>query len=117
VLYKERAQQLGRALYGDVDLTGDGIVDLVVSAPGASVNGDGIGAVFVFAGGAGLAAGGPRDSVLTVVGDERERGLFGQDISLVPAAGALKATLGVGAPLSYRTGTANGAAFVLPLDF
>lgn len=117
LVYKERANQLGRSLAGNVDLTGDGVVDLVVSSPGASVNGDGIGAVFVFAGGASLAAGGPQDSALTVVGDQRERGLFAQDVSLYPGAGALKPALGVGAPTSYRTGTANGAAFVTSLDF
>jgi hypothetical protein len=27
------------------------------------------------------------------------------------------AALGIGAPLSYRQGTSNGTAFVLPLDF
>ncbi len=115
VLYHERAPQLGRALWGNVDLTGDGVVDLVVGAPGANVNGDGTGAVFVFAGGMGLS--GPRESALTLVGDERERGLFGQDLSVFPGAGALPKTLGIGAPISYRTGTANGTAFIVPLDF
>jgi len=115
VMYQERAPQLGRSLAGNVDLTGDGVVDLVVGAPGANVNGEGTGAVFVFAGG--MALSGPRESVLTLVGDERERGLFGQDLSLFRGGGGLPATLGVGAPVSYRTGTANGAAFVVPLDF
>ncbi|MBL8950872.1 MAG: VCBS repeat-containing protein [Myxococcaceae bacterium] len=115
VMYGERAPQLGRALHGNVDLTGDGVVDLVVGAPGANVNGDGSGAVFVFAGGPGL--NGPRESALTLVGDHRERGLFGQDLSLFPGGAGLPATLGVGAPVSYRSGTANGAAFIVPLDF
>lgn len=115
VTYRERAPQLGRSIQGNVDLTGDGVVDLVVSAPGANVNGDGSGAVFVFAGGAQL--NGARPSVLTVVGDQRERAQFGLDVSLFGGAGALKAVLGIGAPLSYRTGTANGTAFVTPLDF
>ncbi|MBK7859177.1 MAG: FG-GAP repeat protein [Archangiaceae bacterium] len=115
VLYQERAPQLGRSLYGNVDLTGDGVVDLVVSAPGANVNGDGSGAVFVFAGGAALS--GPRESALTVVGDPHERGLFGQELSVFPGGGAQKPVIGLGAPVSYRSGTSNGAAFITTLDF
>lgn len=115
VVYKERAPQFGRAIAGNVDLTGDGIVDLVVGAPRANLNGDGTGAIFVFAGGPALS--GARESVLTFFGDDRERGNFGQELSLTPSPGSLKALLGIGAPLSYRTGTANGAAFITSLDF
>jgi hypothetical protein len=115
IVYKERAPQFGRQVAGNIDVTGDGIVDLVVSAPRANLNGDGTGAIFVFAGGPQLS--GARESVMTFFGDHRERGNFGQDFSLSPAAGALKALLGVGSPLSYRTGTANGSAFLTTLDF
>ena len=115
VLYTERAPGFGRALAGGVDVTGDGTADLVVSATDANVNGDGTGAVFVFAGGT-LKAG-PNAPALTIVADQRERAGFGSDLWLSPPAGALPAALGIGAPLSYRGGTANGAAFVLPLDF
>jgi hypothetical protein len=52
-----------------------------------------------------------------IVGDASERGAFGQDLSVTPARGTTPAALGIGAPRSYRTGTANGTAFVLPLDF
>ncbi|MBX7114166.1 MAG: FG-GAP-like repeat-containing protein [Myxococcaceae bacterium] len=115
LVYKDRAPQFGRALAGNVDLTGDGIVDLVVGASRANVNGEGTGAVFVFAGGPGLS--GAREPVMMFLGDHRERGNFGQDLSLSVASGPLKALLGIGAPISYRTGTANGSAFVTPLNF
>ncbi len=113
VLYKDAAPNLGRALVGNIDVTGDGIVDLIVSSPGANVNGDGTGAVFVFAGGANLM--GPTESAYTIVGDPSERSNFGQDLFVALKSGTLAATLGIGAPISYRTGTANGTAFVLPL--
>jgi hypothetical protein len=105
----------GKVLFGNLDLTGDGVVDLVVAAPGANVNGDSSGAVFVFAGG--TLAPGPNQPALLVVGDASERGAFGQDLSVTRANGTTPAALGIGAPSSYRTGTANGTAFVLPLDF
>lgn len=113
--YKERAPQLGRQMVGDLDVTGDLVPDLIVSAPGANVNGDGSGAIFVFAGGPSLQ--GPTESALTLVGDEHERGSFGQELSVSKAAGAVKAGIGIGAPLSYRSGTANGSAFITTLDF
>ena len=115
IVYKERAPGFGRMVAGNVDLTGDGKVDLVVSAPAAGVNGDGTGAVFVFAGGPGLT--GPRPSALTIVGDEHERAGVGQDLFLSRASAGQKAALGIGAPLSYRTGTSNGTTWLLPFDF
>ncbi|MBX7101543.1 MAG: VCBS repeat-containing protein [Myxococcaceae bacterium] len=111
--YRERAPGFGRMVAGNVDVSGDGVADLVVSAPGASVNGDGTGAVFIFAGGPTL--GGPSSPYLTLVGDGAERAAVGQDLFLSPGQGAVKPALGVGAPMSYRTGTANGTAWLLPL--
>ena len=87
----------------------------MVSAPTASVNGDGTGAVFVFEGGAQL--NGARPAAITIVGDGKERASVGQDLCLSPAAGAVKAALGIGAPVSYRTGTSNGTSWLLPFDF
>lgn len=115
LVYRERAPQLGRALVGNIDLTGDGVVDLVVGAPGANASGDGVGAVFVFQGGASMQ--GAQSSVLTLFGDGRERGNFGQELAVSKASGALKPFIGVSAPASYRTGTANGAAWLVSTDF
>ncbi len=113
----QRELGFGRALAGDidVDVPADGKRDLVVSAPGANVNGDGTGAVFIFKGG--KVTSGPNVPALVIVADHRERAAFGQDLSLSAAKAGVPAALGIGAPLSYRTGTANGSAFVLPLDF
>jgi hypothetical protein len=86
----------------------------VVSAPGASVNGDGTGAVFVLAGGPGFS--GPRPPWLTVVGDGAERGSVGQDLSISKGVGAVKPALVVGAPTSYRTGTSNGTAWLMGIN-
>lgn len=102
----------GRRLVGNLDVTKDGVVDLLVSAPGASINGAGTGAVFVYAGG--TLAKGPVAPALLVVGDATERGAFGQDLSVSAVA---PATLAIGAPQSYRSGTSNGTAFIVPLDF
>lgn len=110
-----RALGFGRSLAGNVDVDGDGRGDLVVSAPGASVNREGTGAVFAFKGGTVTA--GPNLPVLVIAADEGERGAFGQDLSLCAGRGTVPAALGIGAPASYRSGTANGTAFVLPLDF
>ncbi len=112
---QRRVLGFGRALAGNVDLDGDGRRDLVVSAPGANVNGDGTGAVYVFKGG--TVVPGPNQPFMLIAPDFRERGAFGQDLAISPARGGAPAALGIGAPLSYRSGTANGAAFVLPMDF
>jgi hypothetical protein len=113
IVYRDRSPGFGRALAGNVDLDGDGVVDLAVAAPGASVNGDGTGAVFVFPGGASM--GGRLDPWLTLVGDGSERASVGQDLAVIAARPGTPAALAVGAPLSYRTGTANGTAWLLPL--
>lgn len=110
-----RALNFGRALAGGVDVDRDGTPDLVVSAPGANVNGDGTGAVYVFKGGS--VTPGPNLPVLLIAADARERAAFGQDLSVSAPRGGVPGAIGIGAPLSYRAGTANGAAFVLPLDF
>jgi hypothetical protein len=111
--YRDRSPGFGRALAGNTDLDGDGVVDLVVAAPGASINGDGTGAVFVFRGAAKLS--GKLEPWLTLVGDGSERASVGQDLSVVAATARTPAALAVGAPLSYRTGTANGTAWLLAL--
>jgi hypothetical protein len=109
--YRDRSPGFGRALAGNADLDGDGVVDLAVSAPGASINGDGTGAVFVFRGAANLS--GKLDPWLTLVGDGAERASVGQDLSVLSATPRTPAALALGAPLSYRTGTANGTAWLL----
>jgi hypothetical protein len=113
LVHRERAPGFGRSLVGNVDLDGDGQVDLLVSAPGASINGDGVGAVFAYRGGASLR--GRLDPWLTIVGDQRERGSVGQDLSAVAATMSTPATIAVGVPLSERTGAANGTSFLLSL--
>ncbi len=110
LVYVDRAPAFGRMLWGGVNLIGDATPDLVVSAPGANVNGDGIGAVFVFAGGE--LREGPNGAAMTIVGDERERASFGADLAVCRAGPGSAASIVVGAPLSFRHGTANGTAFV-----
>jgi hypothetical protein len=91
----------------------------VVSAPGVSLNGDGAGAVFMFRGGAPLVAqlagqtSAALEPHLTVVGDGRERASVGQSVSAVARTASSPAVLGIGAPLSYRSGTANGTSWLL----
>jgi hypothetical protein len=111
LVYRERAPGFGRSLAGNVDLDADGQVDLVVAAPGASLSGDGAGAVFVFRGGSSFTMRG--EPWLTLFGDGRERAAVGQDLSVLGATPQTPATIAVGAPLSYRTGTANGTAWLL----
>lgn len=115
LVHRSRAVGFGTALAGGVDLTGDGAPELVVSAPGASVASDGGGAVFVYAGGPGTT--GALTPLLTLTGDVTERSGFGNDLALVAGSGSSPPTLVIGAPLSYRTGTQNGTAFVVPLGF
>ncbi len=110
--HRERLQGFGTAIVGNVDVTGDGKPDLVVSAPGGSLAGDGEGAVMVFAGG--FRGDTLPDPALIIGGDVRERGLFGQRLALTRGAAPV---LVIGAPSSYRTGTQNGTAFALPLRF
>jgi hypothetical protein len=114
VACRERAPGFGRALAGNVDLDGDGVVDLVVSAPGASINGDGTGAVFAFRGGKSFA--GKLDPWLTVLGDGAERATVGANLAATAATSDTPATLVIGAPLSYRTGTANGTSWLLSIE-
>ncbi len=113
-VYVERAPGYGRMLISG-DVTGDGKRDLVVASPGANVNGDGTGAVFVF--GAGTMTPGPNTPVMTIVSDQRERAAFGLDLAVSQKSGTVPGAIGIGAPFSYRRGTANGTAYTLPLDF
>lgn len=115
LVHRSRAVNFGRALAGGVDFNKDGVPDLVVSATGASVASDGGGAVFVYAGG--KTSKGALTPLMTVVGDVAERGSFGQELSLAPGAGSTPPLLLIGVPTSYRTGTQNGTAFTLPLEF
>jgi hypothetical protein len=104
-------------LWGGVNVVGDARPDLIVSAPGASANGDGTGAVFVFAGG--TVVSGRNEPAVTIFPDQRERASFGQDLAASAASTTLSqpAAIVVGAPTSYRSGTSNGTAFILPMDF
>ncbi len=116
LVHRTRAVSFGAALAGGYDVTGDGIPDLVVGAPGASDASDGGGAVFLYAGGRGQE--GALSPFLMVVGDVSERGALGQDVALLPGAtGGVAPQLMMGAPRSFRTGTQNGTAFALPLVF
>ena len=112
---RSRAVGFGTVIAGGTDLTGDGVDDLVVSAPGASVASDGGGSVFVYAGGPETT--GAVSPWLTLSGDVSERANFGQSLGLVPGKGGVPPALVVGAPLSYRTGTRNGTAFLVPFGF
>ncbi|MDC0710338.1 FG-GAP-like repeat-containing protein [Stigmatella sp. ncwal1] len=113
LVHRTRAVNFGRAMEGGKDWTGDGIPDLIISAPGASVASDGGGAVFLYAGGA--QSKGALTPWMIAVGDVNERSNLGQDLSLSPGATGVPPTLVIGAPTSYRTGTQNGTAFALPL--
>ncbi|MBL8923508.1 MAG: VCBS repeat-containing protein [Myxococcaceae bacterium] len=117
LVYLDRAPGFGRQLWGGVNVAGDARPDLLVGAPTANANGDGTGAVFGFA--AGLTVPGRNESHFTAFPDQRERAAFGQDLAATPASttASTPAALVIGAPLSYRSGTANGTAFILPLDF
>lgn len=114
LVYLERAPGFGRQLWGGVNVVGDAKPDLIIGAPTATVNGDGTGAVFVFQGGA--VTPGRNESFLTIYPDHRERSAFGQDLAASAAGAGQPAAIVVGAPLSYRSGTANGTAYLLPLD-
>ena len=118
---RTRSVGFGTVLRGNVDVSGDGVPDLLVSAPGASVSSDGGGAVFIYAGGPNTK--GALAPWLTLTGDVSERSNFGQSVALLPSAGDKTKgtwrppTVIVGAPLSYRAGTQNGTAFLVPLEF
>jgi hypothetical protein len=115
LVYLDRAPGFGRQLWGGVNVVGDPLPDLVVGAPTANANGDGTGAVFTFAGGRTVP--GRNESHFTVFPDQRERASFGQDLAVTAGTGSTPPALIIGAPLSYRSGTANGTAFILPLDY
>jgi hypothetical protein len=116
LVHRTRAVSFGASLAGGRDVTGDGIPDLVVSAPGASDASDGGGAVYLYAGGRGQE--GRLSPFFMAVGDVAERSGLGQDVALLPGAtGGVLPQLLIGAPRSYRTGTQNGTAFAVPLAF
>lgn len=112
VVLPERTPTFGGALAGNVDLTGDGVPELVVGAPGATLASDGGGALYVLSWKASAF-----ELILTAAGDVTERGFFASDIALQAAAGGNAPYVLIGAPRSYRTGTQNGTAFALPLTF
>jgi hypothetical protein len=70
--------------------------------------------VFAFRGGKSF--GGKLEPWLTVVGDGAERASVGADLAVTAATSDTPATLVIGAPLSYRTGTANGTSWLLPIE-
>ncbi|HEY8207531.1 MAG TPA: VCBS repeat-containing protein [Myxococcaceae bacterium] len=111
--FPTRITGLGRALAGNIDLTGDGKPELIVGAPGASFTSDGAGAVLVLLGGGSATA--PVE-YLRIVGDPRERSNFGSALGLI-RPGATGPEIILGAFTSFRTGTQNGTAFRLPLGF
>ncbi|AGC42403.1 FG-GAP repeat-containing protein [Myxococcus stipitatus DSM 14675] len=115
VVHQTRAVFFGSSLAGNLDLSGDGVEDLVVGAYGASVASDGGGAVFIYAGTPNM--GGALSPFLTVAGDVSERSQVGMEVAVTPGKGGTPPTLVIGAPASYRTGTRNGTAYVLPLRF
>ncbi|MBN8469784.1 VCBS repeat-containing protein [Corallococcus exiguus] len=115
VTYRARAVSFGTSLSGGRDLNGDGVPDLWVGAPNASVASDGDGAAFLFAGG--TKSTGALSPFLLVVGDGAERSYLGQSIAVVPGSGGSPPSVVIGAPRSYRTGTQNGTAYALPLPF
>jgi hypothetical protein len=115
LVHRTRAVSFGTSLAGGRDLTGDGVPDLLVGAPGASDASDGGGAVFLYAGGKTQV--GALSPFLMVVGDGAERSALGQDVGLIPGSTGVPPLLVIGAPRSYRTGTQNGTAFALPLAF
>jgi hypothetical protein len=110
----QRAVGFGRSLAGNVDLDRDGVPELVVAAPGASINGDGAGAVFAFRGGAKFDAANSAvlEPFVTLVGAGSERASVGQALSIIAATASTPAAIGIGAPLSYRSGSANGTAWL-----
>ncbi len=122
LVLRDRPAGFGQAMAGNVDFTGDGKPDLVISAPGASVGSEGSGAVYVFAGGTlgplpdGSSVLVPEPAVL-ILGDTHERGQPGADLSLTAGGPGVPPFIVIGVPASYRTGTQNGSAFALPWRF
>jgi len=113
LVFPTRVVGLGRALAGNIDLTGDGKPELIVGAPGASFSADGAGAVMVLLGGGSASA--PVE-YLRIVGDPRERSTFGAALGLI-RPGVTAPQLILGAFTSFRTGTQNGTTYSLPLGF
>ncbi|HVE83491.1 MAG TPA: integrin alpha, partial [Myxococcales bacterium] len=111
--FPTRIVGLGRALAGNLDLSGDGKPELIAGAPGASFTADGAGAVVVLLGGGSASA--PVE-FLRIAGDPRERSNFGSALGLI-RPGPTAPELLVGAFTSFRTGTQNGTAYALPLGF
>jgi hypothetical protein len=104
----------GRSLAGNVDLSGDGLPDLLVGSALASYAGDGTGAVYAYSGARGASGVEP---FLVLTGDSRERSAFGTSMSLARGSAGSPPFLVVGAPSSYRTGTQNGTAYTVTLGF
>ncbi len=113
LLYRELATGFGTSLASGIDLTGDGISELVVGATEANVGKPSSGGVFVFSG-VGQSPG-RMEPFLSASGELLEKSLFGARVSCAPAKGDAPPFLLIGAPNSFRTGTQNGTAWYLRL--
>ncbi|MGA9520795.1 MAG: FG-GAP-like repeat-containing protein, partial [Myxococcaceae bacterium] len=113
LLHRETATGFGASLASGIDLTGDGMTELVVGATEANVGKPSSGGVFVFSG-VGQSPG-RMEPFLPVAGEMLEKSLFGARVSWAPANGGSAPFLLIGAPNSFRTGTQNGTAWYLPL--
>ncbi len=103
---------LGSSIIGSADVTGDGVVDLVVGAPNASFAAAGAGVALVFAGGA-ESTGMQRPWMLVTGDDGPAPAGLGGATALLPAASGRPAFMAVGSPSSARSGAGIGAGYLL----
>jgi len=111
--------RLGTAIASGADVTGDGIDDLVISAPLRSSNGQFSGSVYVFAGGQSVAGGvksiagfSSSDGGLFIGDDEEDR--VGGDVAIIgDVNGDGAADILIGARNADPTADQTGAAYVV----